>query len=201
VNRWLFECERILKKGRFLFWNIQESIPEKKEEIEMLLLGADTLKLAIKNNFILWASIVWNKNNSTQKMFGSYPYPPTIKYSFLCEPIYVFKKRGKADLSKKTNKSKITKTEWVKYGNARWDINPETQSKHPAPFPIDIPIRAIKLHSFINDVVLDIFLGSGTTALACEKLNRRWIGIEISEEYCAIAKKRIKAEADQIKMF
>jgi tRNA/tmRNA/rRNA uracil-C5-methylase (TrmA/RlmC/RlmD family) len=48
--------------------------------------------------------------------------------------------------------------------------------------------------------VLDPFLGSGTTAVACEKLNRRWIGIEISEKYCEIAKSRIKAEADQLKL-
>jgi len=51
-----------------------------------------------------------------------------------------------------------------------------------------------------NNCVLDPFLGSGTTALACEQLGRRWIGIEISEKYCEIAKQRIKAEADQEKM-
>ena len=48
--------------------------------------------------------------------------------------------------------------------------------------------------------VIDCFMGSGITAVACEKLGRRWIGIEISEKYCEIAKRRIKAEADQLKM-
>ena len=50
-------------------------------------------------------------------------------------------------------------------------------------------------------IILDPFLGSGTTALACEKLNRRWIGIEISEKYCEIAKKRIEEYTSQLKLF
>ena len=52
-----------------------------------------------------------------------------------------------------------------------------------------------------NELILDPFLGSGTTAVAAEKLGRRWIGIEISEKYCEIAAKRIKVEADQGKLF
>ncbi len=51
-----------------------------------------------------------------------------------------------------------------------------------------------------TDIILDPFLGSGTTAIACEKLNRRWIGIEINKEYCEIAKARIEAEARQGKL-
>lgn len=72
---------------------------------------------------------------------------------------------------------------------------------HSATYPLEIPENLIEVFSKPNDLVLDCFMGSGTTALACEKLGRKWIGIEISEEYCEIAKKRIKAEADQLKMF
>ena len=64
-----------------------------------------------------------------------------------------------------------------------------------------VPIHIIKLFTQPNEIIMDIFMGCGTTALACEKLKRRWIGIEISEEYCEVAKNRIEKEARQIKMF
>jgi len=74
------------------------------------------------------------------------------------------------------------------------------RTEHPTQKPIELIIDLINIHSNNNDLILDPFLGSGTTAVACEKLGRRWIGIEISEKYCEIAKQRIKAEADQFKM-
>jgi DNA modification methylase len=77
----------------------------------------------------------------------------------------------------------------------------EIKRVHPTQKPIALMKWILQKYSNENDIVLDPFLGSGTTAVACEMLNRKWIGIEISEEYSAIAKKRIKAEADQMKMF
>jgi site-specific DNA-methyltransferase (adenine-specific) len=59
----------------------------------------------------------------------------------------------------------------------------------------------LKIHSKTDMLVLEPFCGGGSTALACEKLNRNWIGIEISEKYCEIAKKRISQEANQLKLF
>jgi site-specific DNA-methyltransferase (adenine-specific) len=70
--------------------------------------------------------------------------------------------------------------------------------EHGAQKPVDLFQKIISKHS---GNILDPFFGSGTTAVACEKLGRRWIGIEISEKYCEIAKQRIKAESDQFKMF
>ncbi len=64
---------------------------------------------------------------------------------------------------------------------------------HPTIKPLEFIIYLIETLSNKNNLVFDPFLGSGTTAVACEQLNRRWIGIEISEEYCEIAKKRIKS--------
>lgn len=71
---------------------------------------------------------------------------------------------------------------------------------HPTQKPDELFEYLLITYSNRNQLILDPFLGSGTTAVACEKLNRRWIGIEISEKYCSIAKKRIEAEASQIKM-
>ena len=70
---------------------------------------------------------------------------------------------------------------------------------HPTPRAEDIIFYL--LSTFMADSVLDPFLGSGTTAIACERLNRKWIGIEISEEYCEIAAKRIERETSQLKLF
>lgn len=73
-----------------------------------------------------------------------------------------------------------------------WHINPETRSKHPAPYPVDLVERLIRYYSYVGDVVLDPFMGSGTTAVAAKKLNRHWIGYEIHEEYIRIADARLE---------
>jgi site-specific DNA-methyltransferase (adenine-specific) len=72
---------------------------------------------------------------------------------------------------------------------------------HPTQKPYNLITKIIQDFSKEQCLVLDPFLGSGTTAVACEKLGRRWIGIEISEKYCELAAKRIDAEARQMKMF
>ena len=73
------------------------------------------------------------------------------------------------------------------------------RTKHPSQKPIKLIIYLVD--TFTIGTVLDPFLGSGTTAVACERLKRRWIGIEIEEKYCAIAVKRIEAERKQLKLF
>ena len=76
------------------------------------------------------------------------------------------------------------------------------RNEHPCPKPIGIMMQFIQRASlYEGDSVLDPFLGSGTTAVACERLNRKWIGIEISEQYCEIAAKRIEQERAQRKLF
>jgi DNA modification methylase len=75
------------------------------------------------------------------------------------------------------------------------------EKEHPCPKVLSLWLFLINKFSNINELVLDPFLGSGTTAVACEKLGRKWIGIEISEKYCEIATKRIDNEARQGKLF
>ena len=75
-----------------------------------------------------------------------------------------------------------------------WNIAPETQMNkigHPAMFPINLPYRLIKMLSWKNATVLDIFNGAGTTGVACELLKRNYIGIEMSKKYCDLTIKRI----------
>ncbi len=72
---------------------------------------------------------------------------------------------------------------------------------HPTQKPLGLFIIILEKYSTGKDRILDTHLGSGTTAIACERLNRRWVGIEISEKYCEIAAKRITKERQQLKLF
>ena len=83
----------------------------------------------------------------------------------------------------------------------KFTIKDLTRKNHPSPKPVEYYKQCICRFSDEQDIVFDPFIGSGTTGVACEQLNRRWIGIEISEQYCEIAAKRIEAEAKQLKMF
>jgi site-specific DNA-methyltransferase (adenine-specific) len=76
----------------------------------------------------------------------------------------------------------------------------EKKPNHPSPKPIEYMIKLIERFTDINDIVFDPFLGSGTTAVACIKTNRRYIGIEIDPTYIEIAKKRIELEKQQMKL-
>ena len=77
--------------------------------------------------------------------------------------------------------------------NIVWKMNAESARRvnHPAPFPEELPHRLINLYSFEDDVILDPFMGSGTTAVAALKNKRRFVGYDISEEYIKIANNRI----------
>ena len=130
-------------------------------------------------------------------MFGSYPYPPNILYTPCYEDILVLKKKGKSDLSNKSELSKISKQEWIDYTMNIWEMPRVFNKEHTAMFPEELPSRAIKLHSFVNDIVLDPFAGSGTTCVAAKKLKRHYIGIDISQKYCDIANKRLKNIPDK----
>ena len=82
-----------------------------------------------------------------------------------------------------------------------WNIQPQKLSRHPAAFPEQLAADHIRLWSNEGDVVLDCFIGSGTTAIAALKLNRKYIGFEISQEYVDIANERIKNETSQLSLF
>jgi len=130
--------------------------------------------------------LIWNKPAGSQFAGAMHT---NIWYSI--EPILVF-----AKIVPKTNKEK-------RYGYACFDYRtiPERRYDHPTTKPLGLIEDLIYFYSNENDLVLDPFLGTGTTAVACEKLNRRWIGIEFKEEYCKMAKERIEREIEQLKLF
>jgi site-specific DNA-methyltransferase (adenine-specific) len=92
--------------------------------------------------------------------------------------------------------SDITRKEFMDWTNGLWTFNGERKKKtgHPAPFPVELPLRCMKLFSFAGDMILDPFMGSGSTLVAASHCNRKGMGIEIDHGYCEIAVSRIQKE-------
>jgi site-specific DNA-methyltransferase (adenine-specific) len=91
------------------------------------------------------------------------------------------------------------KKEFMNLVFGRWEYFADTRSLTKATFSMDIPAKAIKILSYKNDIILDPFMGSGTSAFAAELLERRWIGIELSPGYTDIARKRVQSLIDERK--
>ena len=87
--------------------------------------------------------------------------------------------------------TEISPKEFMESCSGIWKIPTEHNRRHPAPFPIELASRCMRLFSWKGDILLDPFLGSGTTAVACKELGRNFIGIEIEPKYCEIAKRRL----------
>jgi modification methylase len=149
-----------------------------------------------------YSLFVWQKQTS-KMMFGSYPYPGNIIENNTIEFINVYVKPGKPpkfdpDL-KEANK--LTRTEWMDLAQQVWFMYPEDikrEGDHPAPYPIKLPSRLMKLYTygafsgFRGEIVLDPFVGTGTTCVAAKSMGRRYIGIDVAQRYLDIAADRIR---------
>ena len=146
--------------------------------------------------FLFKAEIMWEKHNWNAKYtaWGSWKSPsmPYLKYTW--EFIEVFCKGSQKKVGEKQNID-IDGDEFKKWVYSKWEVVPETRMKefgHPSMFPEEIPYRLIRLFSYVGDLVLDPFNGVGTTTLVARKLKRKYIGIDISEQYCQKALGRIE---------
>ena len=92
----------------------------------------------------------------------------------------------------------IGKDEFIQQTKSIWSFATESAKRvnHPAPFPVELPKRCIEMFTFVGDVVLDPFLGSGTTAVAAKMTGRKYVGCDLSAEYCAIAEDRLVQTED-----
>jgi modification methylase len=90
--------------------------------------------------------------------------------------------------------SRISKHDFDRWFQQIWEITGASTKNHPAPFPMELAVRLIRMFSFNDDIVLDPFCGSGTTMVAALRLGRNSIGVEIDPEYCRMAARYLKAE-------
>ena len=146
--------------------------------------------------------IVWTKPEGAAKNrnggFFQHRQPVAYKPNIVNEYIFVFQKPTKHLIDKivRGYDATISFNSKVEDGYERtnvWKINPETKSKHPAPFPEQLSDNLIKYYSFVGDTVLDPFIGSGTTAVSAYRLHRKSVGFELHKEYMEMFENRIKS--------
>lgn len=145
--------------------------------------------------FLPMGEIIWQKGKgaSGSCAWGSYLSAKAPRLRDLHEYILVFAKGAFSRPEKGV--SDITKDEFLEATLSVWNIRPESARKvgHPAPFPLALAARVIALYSYVDDVVLDPFNGSGTTCVAAKQSGRHYVGFDISEDYCRLAEERLAA--------
>ena len=205
------EAERLLiPNGKLCINTAIVPVPKKVDN------GSHTRQLKNLNNDIEYSILsrgrcslqryslfIWQKQTSV-KMFGSYPYPPNLYEDNTVEFINVFVKPGKPRRLPRAVKerSKLTQEEWLNLTMQVWPIYPEDVARsggHPAPFPVLLPQRLIRMYTFaavpelgfLGDVVLDTFCGTGATCCAAKATGRRYVGIDLNREFCGFARERL----------
>ena len=159
------ECLRVLKPTGSLFYNHID-----------ILNKHQTIHPKWVYDFPLKQIIIWNRKN-TPKLDKSYFFPIT-EYIFWIQ-------KNKNARTKFNRKSSL-------FNKNIWDINPDKNNPFPAPFPVELALNCILSTTDHDDVVLDPYMGSGTTGVACVKSGRNFIGIEIDKGSYNVAKERIE---------
>lgn len=183
------ECIRILKYGGRIVVNIQPLFSDYIPSHHIIS------KFFMDRKLIWKGEILWEKNNYNCKYtaWGSWKSPssPYLKYTW--EFLEIFAKGTLKKEGKKENID-INAEEFKKWVIGKWSIAPERNMKkydHPAMFPEELVSRVLKLFSYENDFILDPFNGVGSTTAIARRLNRKYLGIDISEKYCKRAIDRI----------
>ena len=191
-KNWLSRCFNWLKDDGRLCLNVPLDINKGGQQS----VGADLTTIAKKIGFKYHSTVIWNEGNiSRRTAWGSWL---SASAPYVIAPVELIIILYKNQWRKNNrNKSDINKEEFIEWTNGLWTFTGESKTRigHPAPFPIELPKRCIKLFSYVDDVVLDPFMGSGTTLIAATLNNRKSIGIEIDKEYCNLAKTRLIQEA------
>ena len=200
------ELYRITKNGGVVVWNVNDKIKNGSKSLT-------SFKQAIIFNevgFNLNDTMIWEKTNPMPQVKQP-RYNQCFEYMFIFSkgkpktfnPIMIdCKSYGKEYKStcKKITKNNQREYKEFKINKQKIDNNiwkfavSQNKTKHPAVFPLELPMKHISTWSNENDVILDCFMGSGTTGVACKNLNRNFIGIELDETYFNIAKERIEKE-------
>ena len=200
TRKWLKKCFDLAKDdGRFCL-----NIPLDKNKGGQQSVCADITTITKQIGWKYHSTIIWNEQNiSKRTAWGSWL---SASAPYVIAPVEVILILYKKDWKKTggSKKSDIDRKEFMDWTNGVWTFMGESKKRigHPAPFPVELPRRCIKLFTFVGDTVLDPFLGSGSTLVASFLTGRNGIGVEIDKNYCELAKDRLTKEAkiDQFKL-
>ena len=204
----LTECARVLVPGGKMCINIADSWTNlKREKVNKCLPThayiivhlEKNCGLLYKGSFIYTQIRHHHASGGALFLLGSFPYPPNIPICNFFEYILVFQKRGKYKAATPSPEvkemSKLGKEGLVWCATGVWQVTPNRQRDPcPAPFPPEIPYRLIRLFSFVGDIVLDPFVGSGVAIKMAARLGRQAWGIDINPHYIEHIRKEIEED-------
>jgi DNA modification methylase len=193
------ECRRVLEPGGRMAVNVANlgRRPYRSLSADVIAILQDDLGLLLRGE-ILWRKA---KGATGSTAFGSYLSASNPVLRDVSERVVVASK-GRFDraISRKERERRglpfentITKEEFFQATLDVWELAPEHARRvgHPAPFPVELPERLLQLYTYRGDVVLDPFLGSGSTAVAALRNDRRYVGYELDPTYVALAEGRV----------
>lgn len=208
------ECERVLKPNGKLVINTP-LMPMLKKQLKthhnrhLFNISSDIEHSIVNRTKLFLLDIyIWSRKNPTKRlMFGSYPYPRNFYAQNTVEFVSVYVKDGLPDntVGKDIKEaSKLTEKEWLDFTKQIWEIPVPNKGdlaygEHTAIMPEEIVRRCIRLFTFVGDVVLDPFAGSGTTLKVAKSEKRKYIGYEISKEYRNIIELKINSVSNHVK--
>jgi len=195
------ECHRVLYPGCRLCINIGDLFARSVYygRYKVIPIRTEIIKFCEIIGFDYMGAIIWQKVTTTNttggaSIMGSFPYPRNGILKLDYEFILLFKKQGSPPkpVHKQKELSVISKENWNTYFSGHWYFAGARQEGHIAMFPEELPARLIKMFAFAGDMVIDPFLGSGTTSLAARNLGRNSVGYEINEDYMPIIKEKLQ---------
>jgi len=199
IRRVMAEVYRVLVPGGRLCLNLANL-----GRRPYLPLHAFIIQDLLSLGFLMRGEVIWDKGASASPStaWGSWVSPanPTLRDTH--EYILVFCKETFARPPVPGRRPTITAEEFLEFTKSVWRFAAERADSvgHPAPFPVELPYRCIQLYTYSDEVVLDPFTGSGTTAVAAIRAGRRFVGYEIEPAYCRLAQQRIAAERTRVRL-
>lgn len=198
------ECLRVLVPGGRLVCVVGDVCLSRRQHGRHVVvpLHADIAVSCRKIGFDNLNPIIWNKiSNATYEVnrgskFLGKPYEPNAIIKNDIEFILMQRKPGgyRKPTQEQRRLSMISKKEYGAWFQQSWNLTGASTKEHPAPFPLELAYRLVRMFSFQGDTVLDPFCGTGTTMLAAMKASRNSIGVDIDSKYCEMTLRRLRSE-------
>jgi DNA modification methylase len=200
------ECKRVLEPGGRIAVNVANLGRRPYRS-----LAGDVTELLQRLGLLLRGEVVWWKGRAAggSCAWGTFQRPSNPVLRDITERIVIASK-GRFDRALKPEErlerklpstATISRDEFLEATTDLWEMPPESATRvgHPAPFPVELPKRLIELYTYEDDVVLDPFMGSGTTAIAALRTDRHYIGFDTDKAYVKRAKDRVTEEVERLR--